>query len=80
LCDPKANGDEQLDEPTKGHHPFEPLSDRRAGELLLAFLGAVVLVLALATLPLTTADSATTQESSGHGVLGHRSLPGSGER
>ena len=39
-----------LNESTEGHHAPDPLSNRKAGALLLAFLAAVVVVLAVATI------------------------------
>jgi len=45
---PNANGEGPLDQPTKEHIP-ELLSNRKAGALLLAFLAAVIVVLAVAT-------------------------------
>ena len=47
--DPNANGARQLNKPTNGRHVPDPLSDRKARGLLLAFLAVVIVVLALAT-------------------------------
>jgi hypothetical protein len=53
----------------EGRHAPAPLSDRRAGELLLAFAAVVVVVLALATLPLSTTASMSTRDSNGQSQL-----------
>jgi hypothetical protein len=75
-----AKGDEQLDEPSEGHYAPDPLSDRRAGGLLLAFLATVILVLAVATAPLTTAESTSTRELSGSSVHANAVSRSLGER
>ena len=69
MRDPNANGDETLNDPTEGQHAPDPLTDRKAGALLLVFVAAVVVVLAVATLPLISADSASTHQSTGSGQL-----------
>ena len=51
--------------PTEGPHTPEALSDRQAGGLLVAFLAAVVLVLALATMPPIQIESTSTHEPMG---------------
>ncbi len=53
-----------MNKPTEGRHVPDPLSDRKAGGLLLAFLAVVILVLALATMPLPT-DRPSTDEPRG---------------
>jgi len=68
-ANPNANGDDQLNEPMQGQHPPDPLSDRKAGGLLLAFVAAVVVVLAVATLPMLTTASGSIQESTGGNQL-----------
>lgn len=47
------------------HDPVNLVSDREAGQLLLAFLTAVILVLAAATLPM----DATLPETAGDGMV-----------
>ena len=73
MRDPNANGDETLNDPTEGHHAPDPLTDRKAGALLLVFLAAVLVVLAVASLPLSSPDSspdnASTHQSTGSGQL-----------
>jgi hypothetical protein len=54
-----------MDEVMEGHHAPEPLSDRKAGVLLLVFLAAVVAVLGLATMPLIPSESLTTPQPTG---------------
>lgn len=55
----------------KGHHAPDPLSNRKAGALLLAFLAAVVVVLAVATMPLISSESTSTPQPTGTGRLDH---------
>ncbi|MGW4931009.1 hypothetical protein ACWEOH_17885 [Agromyces sp. NPDC004153] len=52
------------------------ISDREAGGLLLAFLGAVILVLAVATMPLAPVDttSTPTESTSMHGTPANTEL------
>jgi hypothetical protein len=49
----------------KGHHAPDPLTDRKAGALLLVFLAAVVVVLAVATAPLMSSESMSTPQPTG---------------
>lgn len=58
-----------MNESTPAQHTPDPLSDRRAGQLLLAFVAAVVIVLALATVPLSVTESLTTREPTGQRQL-----------
>ena len=58
-----------MEEPMKGQHAPDPLTDRKAGLLLLAFLAAVVVVLAVATAPLISAESMSTPQPTGTGRL-----------
>ena len=55
-----------MDRPAKDHHVADPLSDRKAGALLVAFLAAVIVVLALATVPPIPIESASTHEPMGN--------------
>jgi len=54
-----------LNTPTKGRHVADRLSDRKAAGLLLAFLAAVILVAALATVPLSEAERSSMNEPIG---------------
>ena len=67
--DPNANRDGKMEEPMEGHHAPDLLTDRKAGALLLAFLAAVVVVLAVATLPLISSESMGTPQPTGTGRL-----------
>ena len=58
-----------MNESTEEHHAPGVLSDRKAGALLLAFLAAVVVVLAVATLPLISSESISTPQPTGTGRL-----------
>jgi hypothetical protein len=51
-----------MNTPAEGHHPVpDHLTDRQAGGLLLAFMAVVIMVLAVATMPLPT-ERTTTDE------------------
>ena len=54
-----------MNEPTEGQHAPDLLSNRKAGMLLLAFLAAVVVVLAVATVPLISSESTSTPQPTG---------------
>ncbi|RZS68709.1 hypothetical protein EV187_1144 [Agromyces ramosus] len=58
-----------MNELTSAQRTPDPLSDRRAVQLLLAFVAAVVIVLALATVPLSITESMTTREPTGQRQL-----------
>ena len=58
-----------MNEPTEGQHAPDLLSDRKAGALLLAFVAAVVVVLAVATMPLISSESMSTPQPTGTGRL-----------
>lgn len=55
-----------MNKPTKDHHVPDRLSNRKAGGLLLAFLAAVILVAAIATIPLTPTDRSDTEAPMGN--------------
>ena len=54
-----------LNESTEGDRASDLLSDRKAGALLLAFVAAVVVVLAVATAPLISSESMSTHQPTG---------------
>ncbi len=58
-----------MSKPTEGPHDASIVSDRTAGALLLAFLGAVILVLALANMPPIPIEGATSHEPMGNSQL-----------
>ena len=55
-----------MDESTEGHHAPDILSNRKAGGLLLAFLGTVILILAVVALLPAPMASTTTHEPISH--------------
>ena len=58
-----------MSKPTEGPHTSNIVSDRTAGALLLAFLGAVILVLALANMPPIPIEGTSSREPMGNSRL-----------
>ena len=58
-----------MEDPMKGQPAPDPLTDRKAGALVLAFLAAVVVVLAVATMPLLSSERLSTPQPTGTGRL-----------
>ena len=58
-----------LNNPTTDHQVPDRLSNRKAGALLLAFLAAVIVVAAFASIPLTPTERSSTEEPVGKGQL-----------
>ena len=72
-----ANGDGQLDDHKEEHDASGVpgvLGDQRAGGLLLAFLAAVIVLLAVGTMPLSPREGASPHSSTGNGVPAHTTV------
>lgn len=69
-----ANGDGQLDDHPEGHYAPDVPSDQRAGGLLLAFLTAVILLLAVGTMPLSPTAGTSPQSPTGSSVPAHTTV------
>lgn len=69
-----ANGDGQLDDHKEEHDASGVPGDQRAGGLLLAFLAAVIVLLAVGTMPLSPREDASPHSSTGNGVPAHTTV------